>query len=81
MVTPGIELHNMLANDDVFWISWQFSSEERVPSLRHTNEVIGAYVTARPRIRLYSYLDRLQGKAIYTDTDSVIYIQPRNNPR
>jgi len=40
-VTPGIEVHNLFAND-VVWISWQFSSEERVPSLRQTNEVIGA---------------------------------------
>jgi len=70
----------MFANDDVVWISWQFSSEERVPSLRHTNEVIGAYVTAGARIHLYSYLNRLQDKAIYCDTDSVLYIQPADEP-
>jgi len=29
---------------------------------------------------LYSFLDKLQEKAIYTDTDSVIFIQPRNEP-
>jgi hypothetical protein len=43
-----IEVLNMMfARDDVVWISWQYSSEELVPSLRHTNEVIGAFVTAR----------------------------------
>jgi len=47
-----------------------------VPSLRHTNKVIGAYVTAGARIHLYGFLDQLQEKAIYTDTDSVILIQP-----
>jgi hypothetical protein len=37
LVTPGIEVQNMMfASDDVVWISWHFSSEERVPSLRHT---------------------------------------------
>jgi hypothetical protein len=78
---PGIEVQNMLfATDDVVWIAWQYSSDERVPSLRHTNEVIGAYVTAGARIHLYSYLDKLQEKALYTDTDSVIYIQPRDEP-
>jgi len=46
----------------------------------HTNEVIGAYVTAGARIHLYNYLDRLKDKAIYTDTDAVIHIQPRNEP-
>ena len=45
LVTPGVEVQNMLfASDDVVWITWQYSTDERVPSLRHTNEVIGAYV-------------------------------------
>jgi hypothetical protein len=76
---PGIEVLNMMfASDDVVWISWQYSSEEHVPSLRHTNEVIGAFVTAGVRIHLYSYLDRLKDKASYCDTDSAIYVQPIN---
>jgi len=29
-------------------------------------------------MHLYSYLDTLQKRALYTDTDSVIYIQPRD---
>jgi len=77
LVTPNVEVQNTLfANDDVVWISWQYSADERVPSLRHTNQVIGAYVTAGARIHLYGFLDTLQEKAIYTDTDSVIFIQP-----
>jgi len=81
LVTPGIEVLNMMfASEDVVCISWQFSSEERVASLRHTNGVIGAFVTAGARIHLYSYLDRLQDKAIYCDTDSVLYIQPAGEP-
>jgi len=66
----------LFANDDVVWISWSYSADERVLSLRHTNEVIGAYVTAGARIHLYGFLDTLQEKAIYCDTDSVIFIQP-----
>jgi hypothetical protein len=55
LVMPGIEVQNMMfASDDVVWIAWQYSSAERVPSLRHTNEVVGAYVTAGARIHLYS---------------------------
>jgi len=77
LVTLGVDVQNMLfANDDVVWITWQYSAHERVPSLRHTNEDIGAYVTAGARIHLYGFLDKLQDKAIYTDTDSVIFIQP-----
>jgi len=50
LVTPGIEVQNVLLAD------------ERVPSLRHTNEVIGAYVTAGARIHLYGFLDKLLDK-------------------
>jgi hypothetical protein len=31
-------------------------------------------------MHLYRYLDRLQDIVLYCDTDSVIYIQPRNEP-
>jgi hypothetical protein len=82
LVTPGIEVVNMMfASDDVVWVSWQFSSEEHVSSLRHTIEVIGAFVTAGARIYIYSYLNRLQDKAIYCDTDSCVYVQPNEGPR
>ena len=56
-------------------------AEEHVSCLRYTNEVIGAYLTGRARIHLYRYLDRLRENAIYCDTDSVIYIQPRDGPQ
>jgi hypothetical protein len=37
-------------------------------------------VTAGARIHIYSYLNRLQNKAIYCDTDSCIYVQPNESP-
>jgi len=79
--TPGIEVMNVFASDEVIWISWKYGAEEDVPILRHTNEVTRAYVTAEARIHLYRYLDRLQENAIYCDTDSVRYIQPRDGPQ
>ena len=51
-----------------------------MPNLRHTNEIIGAYFISGARIHLYRYLDRLGERAIHCDTDSVIYIQPRDEP-
>jgi len=60
LATPGIEVANlMFASNDVVWASWRFMAEEQIPSLRHTHEVIGAYVTTGARLHLYSYLDRL----------------------
>ena len=50
------------------------------PGKRHTNKFKGAYVTAGARLYLYTYLDRLQERAIYCDTDSVVYFQPRERP-
>ena len=61
LATPDIEVTNLVfASDDVVWLSWKHRAEEDVASLRHTNEVIGAYVSAGARIHLYRYLDRLQ---------------------
>jgi len=51
-----------------------------VRNLRHINVIIAAYLTAGARIHLYGYLDRLRENAIYCDTDSVIFIQPRAEP-
>jgi len=71
----------VFANDEVVWVSWKFTAEELVPSLRYTNEVIGAYVTACARIHLNQHLERLQEKAIYCITDFFIFIQPRDEPQ
>ena len=46
LATHGIEVVNLVfANEDVVWLSWKRGAEEDVPNLRHSNEVIGAYVT------------------------------------
>jgi len=53
MATPVIEVVNhVFASDDVILFSWKRGTEEYVPNLRHTNEVIGAYVPAGARIHL-----------------------------
>ena len=70
----------LFATDHVVCVSWKYAAEERIPILPYTNEVIGSYVTALARIHLYSYFDNLQERAIYTDTDSVIYIQNNEPP-
>ena len=79
LANPGIEVPNlMFGNDDVVWASWCFMAEEQIPSLPHTNEVIGAYVTAGARLHLYSYLDRIQERSLYCDTDSIMFVRPRD---
>jgi len=81
LATSGIKVVNLVfASDDVVWVSWTRGAEEDVPNLRHTNEVIGYYVTAVAWIHLYRYLDRLRENAMYCDRDSVIYVQTRDEP-
>jgi len=47
LATPGIEVTNFLfAGDEVLWVVWGFvEEEENMPVLRHTKELIGAYLT------------------------------------
>jgi hypothetical protein len=53
LATPGVEVTNpTFASDDAVWLSWKLSAEEYVTNLTNTNEDIGAYVTAVPRIHL-----------------------------
>jgi hypothetical protein len=47
---------------------------EEAPTLKHTNEVVGAYVTAGARLKLYTHLEALNRDVLYMDTDSVIFI-------
>ena len=37
-------------------------------------------MTAGACLNLYTYLDRLEERAIYCDTVSVVYVQPREGP-
>ena len=78
LATPGIEVASLVvASDDVVWASRRFIQEEDISNLHHTNKVIVAYVAAGARLHLYNYLHRLQERAIYCNTDSVVFVQPR----
>ena len=70
----------LFANDHAVWLSWRYADEQLMPKLRHTNEVVGCFVNAGTQIYLDIYLDRLQDKPIFCDMDSVVYIQPREEP-
>jgi hypothetical protein len=81
LATPGVKVTSLLfVKDQAVWISWLHTGEEHAPNLKDAHVVIASYVTAGARIHLYRYLDTLQDKALYCDTDSVICIQPRGDP-
>jgi hypothetical protein len=61
LATTGVEVENLLiASDSVVWASCRYPVEEPVPSLRHTNEVVGVYVACGGHLLLYDYLDQLR---------------------
>jgi len=81
LATPGIEVAYLIfANYDVVCASRRFILMEEISSLRHTNEVIGAYVTHWARLHLNMYLERMQERSLYCDTDSFIFVQSRAQP-
>ena len=59
-------------NDDCLYVSYKKCKEFQTPAL-NTNVVIAAYVTTHARLELYGYLEKLGTRALYCDTDSVIY--------
>ncbi|XP_067208523.1 uncharacterized protein [Linepithema humile] len=60
-------------NEDVMYVSWRLREEADVPSPL-TNVVLAAYTMALARLVLYKYLERLDRRVLYYDTDSCIYV-------
>ncbi|XP_067205345.1 uncharacterized protein [Linepithema humile] len=60
-------------NFDSGYVSWRLREEADVPSPL-TNVVLAAYTTALARLVLYKYLERLDRRVLYYDTDSCIYV-------
>lgn len=45
----------------------------------NVNVAIAAYTTAHARLHLYEYLDKLQDRVLYYDTDSVFFVENGND--
>ena len=50
-------------------------ADDYLEVLPNTNVVIAAFTTCHARLKLYSYMEKLQTKTLYTDTDSIIYLK------
>ncbi|XP_055387199.1 uncharacterized protein LOC129615842 [Condylostylus longicornis] len=55
-------------------INWQYK-EEVTESLSTVNVSIAAFTTAQARLKLYTYLEKLDNRVLYYDTDSIFYIR------
>lgn len=78
MINPSYDVSNFYElSDDALLVSYKLKDEcEEVQS--YVNVVLVAYTTALARIHLYGYLDKLQERCLYYDTDSVIFTCDEN---
>ena len=77
LAKPTIEVMNVLfAGGEVVRATWKYAEEDQMmPVLHHTKELIEAYVTTGACRKLYIYLDALKERALFCDTDSVLYVK------
>ena len=69
----GFEVSDVLhVNDVCLYVSYKKLKALQTPAL-NSNVIIASYVTTHARLELYSYLEQLKDRALYCDTDSVIY--------
>lgn len=59
-------------SDNFVEMRWKYK-ENFVDTNPKTNVVIAAYTTTQARLKLYSYLETLGSRALYADTDSVVF--------
>ena len=73
LTSKAIEVTNIdLAHKDRVRLQYKMEKDFVNPS-PFTNVVIAAFTTAHARLKLYSYLEKLQEQVLYFDTDSVIF--------
>ena len=59
-------------NDEMLRIGFKKNPELELPH-PNVNVVLAAFTTCNARLRLYSFLERLQRRVLYFDTDSIIF--------
>jgi len=53
--------------------------EEEAEPFSNVNSVLASAVTTQARLKLYSYMEKLQHRTLYFDTDSIIYLSGPND--
>ena len=60
-------------SNEMVEMKWRYKDDFVETSL-WTNVVIAAFTTAHARLQLYSYLEMLQDRVLYADTDSIVFV-------
>lgn len=59
-------------NDEMVRIQW-VNNDDFIENTGRTNVIIAAYTTAQARLKLHSYLEKLDRRVLYADTDSIVF--------
>lgn len=71
--TSNIIKNIQMINNNMIMVS-RAQEEEFVDAIFNTNSIIAAYVTAQARLKLYSYIEQMDDRVLYFDTDSLVYL-------
>lgn len=75
---PAIVVECMtIIDDETLLVTWNRAQEE-IRESKNMNVVIAAVTTAAARLRLYEYLEKLDRRVLYFDTDSIIFTRAPN---
>ena len=69
-----------ICNEDILEVVYKQTEANDMPNPK-TNIFIACFTTCWARLKLYSYLHRLQKQVLYYDTDSVIYARKEGQPQ
>ena len=67
------DVSQIILNEDFRLMEYKTKKEYQKPN-KNTNIYIAIFTTANAGLKLYSYLEILQRRVMYMDTDSVVYI-------
>lgn len=65
--------HFSFVSEDVALVQWRFA-DGNSSQTRDINVFLGAFTTAHARLELYKIMDKLGGRLLYSDTDSLIFV-------
>lgn len=68
-----------LVNDTTVALMYTYK-KNHIPSLNSISVPLATFTTAHARLVLYSYMEQLGDRLIYTDTDSIVFRSYRNRP-
>ena len=74
MTDDAIEVMDLMYANKEHVVIRRRAKGEFLEFLPNTNVVLTAYTTAQARLKLYTVLESLQERALYFDTDSVVYV-------